>query len=755
MAKSSVGAPIAGARSTVEFELRKATGGTYLRELLVANLINAEDWERLTFDQRKTIAEHADRTQVLEQLVEYGLLTRYQAERIGTGATHGLVLGNYRVLDKIGVGGMAVVYKAEHLEMRHIVAIKVRPQYPDQDPRLDLRFSAEMRIVVRLRHPNIVAALDSGRVAGSDPSAPVYRYIVMEYVPGQNLEDHVKARGPLPPAKLCNIAYQVASALGEIHRFHFVHRDIKPTNILLTAEDQAKLLDFGLSRQVDYRLTQPGAVLGTIDYMAPEQGRDASKVDIRADIYSLGVTAFWCLTGRMPFPSRGSGFDDFLRRLDQAPPSVREFVPNCPAGLDAVIARMMAPNVDARFQTPQEVMAALLPYFNTAGLSSASLPVSAPPVVASARGITAWTDTMPAVHRALLVDDDAGVRELCRVILGGNDILCDSAGSGDSALQMAGTGYDLVLLDMELPGMSGREVLRKLREKPPTPNVKIIMLSGTATPDEMSAMLLAGADDYLAKPFSVVQLQGRVKAALRLKDAQDQIAAMNQHLMMLNADMERNLSYHDMGVRNARNSLVRLLTQIVYRRFSQDGAVALRVPRYCRRLAEAAARNPGYGKTLSNGFIETLVACAPLFDIGKVVLPDYILNKPGKLSAEEFILMQSHTTAGADLVKAAARDYGADAEFFAMAADVIRHHHEKWDGRGYPDKLAGNDIPLSARIVGLCNVYDALRARQNFRPALSHATALQLMRETFTGHFDPGLLQVFLQVAAEFEKISE
>ncbi|MFL5339919.1 MAG: protein kinase domain-containing protein [Gemmataceae bacterium] len=738
---------------TADADLKDIPAGAYVQKLLDANLINPDDWDRLTLDQRQVIAEPTARPHILKQLVECGLLTKYLAERIASGATHGLVLGNYRLLEKIGAGGMAVVYKAEHQEMRHVVAIKVRPQFPDQDPRLHLRFSAEMRIVARLRHPNIVSALDAGHAAGPNPQAPVYWYIVMEYVPGQNLEEYVKARGPLPPAKTCSIAYQIASALAEIHRFQLVHRDIKATNILITAEDQAKLLDFGLSRQIDYRLTQPGAVLGTIDYMAPEQGRDASTVDIRADIFSLGATAFWCLTGRMPFPSRGDGFDDFLRRLDKPPRSVREFLPNCPAGLDAVIARMMAGNVEERYQTPQEVMAALLPYFNApSGQSSAGIHLPAP---VSAPALPVGSATAPGIHRALIIDDDTAIRELCRVILSGNNIQCDTALSGEDGLRMATASYDLILLDMVLPGISGREVLHRLREAPPSPHAKIIMLSGTATPDEMSQMLLAGADDFLAKPFSVVQLEGRVKAALRLKDAQDQVTAMNQHLMMLNAELERSLSHRDVDVRNARNTLVRLLAQMVCRRFTADPVHTLRMQRYVRCLAEAAAGEPAFSQQMGNGFIETLVGCAPMFDLGKAMLPDSILSKPGKLTAEEHILMQSHTTIGSDLVKAAARDFESDAEFFTMAAEVVRHHHEKHDGTGYPDRLAGDNIPLSARLVGICNIYDSLRTRQSFRPALSHATTLQLMSQTFAGHFDPALLQVFLTCAAEFEKISE
>ena len=165
-------------------------------------------------------------------MVEYGLLTPYQAARIATGNTFGLVLGNFRILERIGAGGMAVVYKAEHLEMHHTVAIKVLHLARGDDPRLETRFSAEMRAIARLRHPNIVAAIDSGRAYSPDPEGPVLWYLVMEFVPGENLDDYVRSRGPLPITQACNLIHQIACALSETHRFNLVHRDIKPSNIL-------------------------------------------------------------------------------------------------------------------------------------------------------------------------------------------------------------------------------------------------------------------------------------------------------------------------------------------------------------------------------------------------------------------------------------------------------------------------------------------------------------------------------------------
>ena len=238
----------------------------------------------------------------LTELLRHGLLSEYQVGRVGAGNLFGLVLGSYRVLERLGAGGMAVVFKAEHIDMRHLVAIKVLPLTSGQDTRLQGRFMAEMRAVARLRHPNIVAAMDAGRVCSPDPDQPVLQYLVMEYVPGQDLEEYVNVHGALSPTRACNFVHQIASALAETHKFQLVHRDVKPSNIIVTPEDLAKLLDFGLARSFDARMTQAGTLLGTIDFMAPEQAKDASTADIRADIYGLGGTLYWCLTGKLPFP---------------------------------------------------------------------------------------------------------------------------------------------------------------------------------------------------------------------------------------------------------------------------------------------------------------------------------------------------------------------------------------------------------------------------------------------------------------------
>ena len=220
-------------------------------------------------------------------------------------------------------------------------------------------------MIAQLRHPNIVTAIDAGKAASGDPDCTELRYFVMDYVPGQDLEEYVQTQGPLSPARACSLACQVASALAETHKFGMVHRDIKPSNILVTSEGQAKLLDFGLMRHINTRLTQPGTVLGTLDFMAPEQAQDASTVDIRADLYGLGGTLYWCLTGKLPFPPCVSPSETLIRRLTQPPPSPREHVPDLPADLEAVLLRLLATNPDDRYPSPQAVMQALMPFLRT------------------------------------------------------------------------------------------------------------------------------------------------------------------------------------------------------------------------------------------------------------------------------------------------------------------------------------------------------------------------------------------------------
>ena len=717
-----------------------------LSDLLASSIVLTEDFEKLPAQTQEEIRQCSETQELLLLLIQHGLLTGYQAARVEAGTTYGLILGNYRVLDRLGAGGMGVVFKAEHVVMRRPVAIKVLSSFADQDFRIRQRFLTEIRAVGQLQHPNIVAAMDAGQISG--PDGPALRYFVMEFVTGQDLEEYVNSNGPLSPVKACDVIHQMASALAESHKHNLVHRDIKPSNILLNPDSQAKLLDFGLARHFSYRMTEPGTVLGTLDFMAPEQICDAGSVDIRADIYALGGTLFWCLTGKHPFVPKANIVQQIAYRQTQPPPSVRAWRPEIPAALDAIVTRMMALYPDDRYATPQEVMLALLPFLK---------PEMRDSIIPTAERFIAQAgnEGCRRTHQILIVDDDPEMRLFCRCVLeaeGGPQ--CDEADDGILALEKTKKNrYDLVLADIQMPKMTGSELCRHLRENPPYPNLKVVMMSGRAEPDEMAKMLLNGANDYLVKPLSSVQLQSKVKAALFLKDAQDRADLLNSHLLAVNHELEQTLCASNSDLIYARNGLVQALAKLIEFREGETGSRLRRMEHYARCLAEEAAKAPAFAGQIDANYVELLVCCAPLHDIGKVGLPDHILLKPGKLEPDERILMQTHTTIGSDTLKAVMKQHGSALAFLQMATDIARHHHERFDGEGYPDRLAGSNIPLSARLVAICDVYDALRSRRSYKPALSHSTAIQVMTKVSAGQFDPNLLQMFRRCVNDFERI--
>jgi response regulator RpfG family c-di-GMP phosphodiesterase len=346
------------------------------------------------------------------------------------------------------------------------------------------------------------------------------------------------------------------------------------------------------------------------------------------------------------------------------------------------------------------------------------------------------------------------LRLICRSFLQGDAMECDVAASGATALEMlARQPYDLVLLDVNMPGMTGLELVRRLRESPPSANLKIIMFSGHMDGNEMAQLLLAGVDDFLTKPFSGVQLVARVKACLGHKQAEDRADEVSALLLSANADLEKNLNGRDSDLVHTRNVLVLAMARIVEQRNTETGSHLLRIQQYCRSLAEEAAQLPLFSPTINLDFIRTLECCVPLHDIGMVTLPDDVLRKPGKLSPEERVLMQQHTTIGAKTLLEVARQHGSLTAFMHMAGDIARHHHEHFDGSGYPDRLHGSAIPLSARLTCLADVYDALRSRRAYRPAMSHNSAVQIMTVISEGHFDPSLVPVFERCGPRFEAI--
>ena len=295
------------------------------------------------------------------ELVQAGRLTKYQAAEIYQGKTKGLVLGDYVVLDEIGAGGMGQVFKAWHRTMERTVALKKLPQRTMRSPQAVDRFRREVKAAARLEHPNIVTAYDAGEAEG-------IHFLVMQYVDGRDLADVLAERGPLPVADAVDYMIQAARGLEYAHRQGIVHRDIKPANLLLDREGTVKILDMGLARmhQPDRpmetarseRLTESGQVMGTFDYMAPEQAQDTHHADHRADVYSLGCTLYRLLTGDPPYQGH-TPVQILFAHSQAAIPSLCEARPDVPARLDAACQKMMAKRPEDRQPSMAAVVADL------------------------------------------------------------------------------------------------------------------------------------------------------------------------------------------------------------------------------------------------------------------------------------------------------------------------------------------------------------------------------------------------------------
>lgn len=283
----------------------------------------------------------------------------------------------YRVVRQLGRGGMGTVFEAEHRMMGRTVALKVINHQFVRNRMAIERFRGEVRAAAQLSHPNIVTAHDADE-------AGHLHFLVMEFVDGTNLAKQVEKSGPLPIRHACHFARQVALGLQHAHEQGMVHRDIKPQNLMLTRQGRVKILDFGLARfaseanadSESAKLTKAGVTLGTPDYMAPEQVLDSRKADIRADIYSLGCTLYFMLTGKPPF-SEGSAIDKMKAHLQQTPSAIAGTRDDMPTELAAIINRMMAKDVSVRFGTPGEVAAVLQPFCQS---QSTTTPPVAPPV---------------------------------------------------------------------------------------------------------------------------------------------------------------------------------------------------------------------------------------------------------------------------------------------------------------------------------------------------------------------------------------
>jgi serine/threonine-protein kinase len=331
------------------------------------------------------------------ELIRRGWLTPYQVNHLFQGRGDDLLLGSYVLLERLGQGGMGHVFKARNWKLGGIVALKIIRKEHLANQVAVQRFRREIEVVAKLDHPNIVRALDADQ-AGDN------HFLVMEFVEGTDLSKLIKQRGPLPVALACDFARQVAMALQHAHERGLVHRDIKPANLLLgqspglRTAGLVKVLDMGLARMLPpaegdgpETLTREGNVLGSLDYLAPEQALDSHGADIRADLYGLGCTLYHMLTGHVPFPG-GGPMDKLLYHRTQQPVPVEERRPEVPPSVAAVVRRLMARRPDDRYATPAEAAAALAGAVAASGVVLAPRPLPTGEVSAEEMDTTAdWS----------------------------------------------------------------------------------------------------------------------------------------------------------------------------------------------------------------------------------------------------------------------------------------------------------------------------------------------------------------------------
>jgi serine/threonine-protein kinase len=360
---------------------------TFLHRLRQSRLLTGEQLREIV----GRLGQAPTGLELARALIGMGLLTRFQARMLLRGRTTGFFLGPYRILELVGKGGMGKVYKALHQNMNRTVALKVLSPSLMKTEKARNLFRHEVQTAARLSHLNIVTAYDANEIAGR-------HYLAMEHIAGATLGQLVQQRGRFPVSLACEVIRQAALGLQHAHEKGLVHRDIKPANLMVsvigsrTREVSVKILDFGLARLHRREENRPAnesigrhPITGTPDFMSPEQARDRDAVDIRSDLYSLGCTFYYLLTGKVPFPGGGM-LDKLIRHNSEVPAAPEKLRPRIPAAVAAIVLRLLAKDPADRFQTPQELADALGPHSSCKALNKsrgshkrpAAVPVATP-----------------------------------------------------------------------------------------------------------------------------------------------------------------------------------------------------------------------------------------------------------------------------------------------------------------------------------------------------------------------------------------
>jgi putative two-component system response regulator len=357
-------------------------------------------------------------------------------------------------------------------------------------------------------------------------------------------------------------------------------------------------------------------------------------------------------------------------------------------------------------------------------------------------------DSVP-VATLLIVDDEPANLALLTQLLQPT-YRVRAANSGESALRAATVEPrpDLMLLDVMMPGMDGYTVLQRLRENPATRDIAVVFLTAMDHVADEERGLQLGAADYMTKPINPALVLARVRTQLEAKQARDWMKKRND---TLEAEVARRMAENEL----TQLVSIRALAHLAETRDPETGNHIQRTQNYVHLLAERLRNNPRFTAFLTPHNIDLLTKSAPLHDIGKVGIPDSVLLKPGPLTPAEWEIMKTHAKLGSDAIEHAETDAERRVEFLDLAKEIAHWHHEKWDGSGYPDGLAGDAIPMSARLMAVADVFDALISTRVYKPAMPFAEAREIIAAGSSKHFDPDVVDAFLEGFDKFVAIAD
>jgi putative two-component system response regulator len=348
---------------------------------------------------------------------------------------------------------------------------------------------------------------------------------------------------------------------------------------------------------------------------------------------------------------------------------------------------------------------------------------------------------MPARPTVMVVDDTPANLSLLANLLQ-DRYRVQLANSGDKALALAAAqAPDLILLDVMMPGLDGYEVCRRLKADAALAHIPVLFLTARSTIEDEELGLALGAVDFIHKPISPPIVAARVQAQLAVKAWQDYL---QQRVASGLADIEQ-----------LQEAAIGVMVSLAEFRDEDTGNHVRRTAEFVRLLASELARLPQYAALLPPATIAMLAKSAPLHDIGKVAIPDHILLKPGKFEPHEWTIMQTHAQRGHDILARACGQMGARGKYLALAMEIAGGHHEKWDGSGYPRGLAGEAIPLAARLMAVADVFDALMARRPYKEPMNAAQAADFIMRGRGAHFDPAVVDAFLRVLPAFQEVAQ